>query len=30
MPGYGTQVRVVLGAEAPVPTARPDLRVVDA
>jgi signal transduction histidine kinase len=30
MPGYGTQVRAVLGAEAPVPIARPDLRVVDA
>jgi two-component sensor histidine kinase len=30
MPGYGTQVRAVLGAEVQVPTARPDLRVVDA
>jgi signal transduction histidine kinase len=29
MPGYGTQVRAVLGAEVPVPTSRPDLRVVD-
>jgi hypothetical protein len=29
MPGYGTQVRAVLGGESPVPVARPDLRVVD-
>jgi signal transduction histidine kinase len=29
VPGWGTQVRAVLGGETPAPAARPDLRVVE-